>query len=76
MGPRNKIEFPYASLPLTRRRFLQAGALSLGVLACQGLPLPAFGQDVRFGYTRPYPAAHFTAVGQRQRALRSLPPAL
>ncbi len=62
MGPRNKIEFPYTSLPLTRRRFLQAGALSLGVLACQGLPRPAFGQDVRFGYTRPYPAAHYTRL--------------
>jgi pyruvate formate lyase activating enzyme len=62
MGPKNKTEFSNSVLPLTRRRFLTAGALSLSVLACQGLPLPAFGQDVRFGYTRPYPAAHYTRL--------------
>ena len=41
-----------------RRQFLQAGALGLGLLACPGLARPAFGQEVRFGFTRPFPAAY------------------
>jgi pyruvate formate lyase activating enzyme len=49
-------------LPLTRRQFLKAGAVGLGVLACQRLPLPALGQDVRLGYIKPHPAAHFRVL--------------
>jgi pyruvate formate lyase activating enzyme len=54
--------FSGCQLPLTRRQFLQAGALGLGVLAYQGLPLPAFGQDVRSGYLNPHPASHYTVL--------------
>jgi pyruvate formate lyase activating enzyme len=49
-------------LPLTRRQFLKVGAAGLGILACQGLPLPAFAQDVRLGYIKPHPAAYFTIL--------------
>jgi pyruvate formate lyase activating enzyme len=62
MGPRNTPSSSGGTLPLTRRQFLQAGALGLGVLACQGLPRPVFGQDVRLGYLNPQPAAHFTVL--------------
>jgi pyruvate formate lyase activating enzyme len=62
MGSKNKIPGSFPCPQLTRRQFLQAGALGLGVLALPGLLRPAFGQDVRFGYTRPYPAAHHTLL--------------
>ena len=62
MSAKYKTAKPKYGLPLSRRQFLQAGALGLGVLACHGLPLPALGQDVRLGYLKPYPAAHFTVL--------------
>ncbi len=62
MGSDNNEISSGGRLTLTRRRFLQAGALGLGVLACQSLPLPAFGQEVRFGYLNPHPASHYAVL--------------
>ena len=62
MNSKYKTASPKCDLSLSRRQFLQAGALGLGALACHGLPLPALGQDVRHGYTRPSPAVHWTLL--------------
>jgi len=62
MGAQNKGLFCDLAWPCTRRLFLQASALGLSLAALPGLLRPAWGQEVRFGFTRPSPAVYWTAL--------------
>jgi pyruvate formate lyase activating enzyme len=49
-------------VPCTRRQFLQAGCLGLGLLAAPGLARLGHPQGVQFGLVRPQPAQYYTVL--------------
>lgn len=48
--------------PCTRRRFLQAGLMGLGLLTLPGLVPLSSAQEVQFGFVRPAPAVYWTVL--------------